>query len=172
MRISRHWAMPNKNTFKIKPVKELLSRYVNDGVGWADPFANSSNVAEFTNDINKEMPTSHHLDAHDFAKQIGNIKGILFDPPYSLEQLKRSYEDVGRIFTMRDGQICNRWTELKNELSQRLCCGGHVISFGWNTEGFGKKRGFEKIEILIIAHGSGHNDTLVTVERKFQYNVL
>jgi hypothetical protein len=30
----------------------------------------------------------------------------------------------------------------------------------------GKNRGFEIVEILIVAHGGHHNDTLVTVERK------
>ena len=32
--------------------------------------------------------------------------------------------------------------------------------------GIGKKYGFETIEVLDIAHGSMHNDTLVTVEIK------
>ena len=28
MIISRQWAMPNKNTFQIKPIKELIERYI------------------------------------------------------------------------------------------------------------------------------------------------
>jgi hypothetical protein len=43
---------------------------------------------------------------------------------------------------------------------------GKVISFGWNTNGVGKNNGFEKTRIVIIAHGSQHNDTLATVEVK------
>jgi len=34
----------------------------------------------------------------------------------------------------------------------------------------GKKMGFELIEILLVCHGSDHNDTIVTVERKVQSN--
>ena len=34
------------------------------------------------------------------------------------------------------------------------------------SNAFGKKRGFEIEEILIVAHGGNRNDTLVTVERK------
>ena len=41
-----------------------------------------------------------------------------------------------------------------------------MISFGWNSIGFGKNRGFEIIEILLVAHGGTKNDTIVTVERK------
>jgi hypothetical protein len=40
-------------------------------------------------------------------------------------------------------------------------------SCGWNSNGFGKGLGFEMIELLLIAHGSMHNDTIVTIERKF-----
>ena len=98
------------------------------------------------------------------------VMGILFDPPYSLEQSKRSYENIGRKFTMRDGQIGGRWSSLKNCLARKLQPTGIVICFGWNSEGFGIKRGFRLDEILLVAHGSGHNDTIVTVERKIQDN--
>lgn len=163
--------MPNSETFLMSPIRSLISKYVKDYSGWADPFSNRNSLAEWTNDINPDMPTKYHLDAHDFALQLPTINGILFDPPYSLEQMKRSYENVGRKFTMRDGQIGGRWSELKNTLSDKLITGGLAISFGWNTNGFGKTRGFEILEILIITHGGGHNDTLVTVERKFQSNI-
>ena len=43
---------------------------------------------------------------------------------------------------------------------------GIVMCFGWNSAGIGKVRNFEMIEILMVAHGGSHNDTLVTVERK------
>ena len=39
MKIERIWAMPNKNTFIVKPIKELLLEEVNKGI-WIDPFAN------------------------------------------------------------------------------------------------------------------------------------
>lgn len=38
MRIERVWAMPNKWTFTIKPIKQLLLEEVVDGM-WCDPFA-------------------------------------------------------------------------------------------------------------------------------------
>lgn len=43
---------------------------------------------------------------------------------------------------------------------------GLAISCGWNSGGFGKMLGFEIVEILLVAHGGNHNDTIVTVERK------
>ena len=161
--------MPNKWTFQIPPIAELLARYVGDGKGWIDLFAGESSPAEYTNDIDPGRKAKYHLEATDFARGLnGNVTGILFDPPYSLEQCKRVYENVGRKFTMRDGQICGRWTELKDILSRKLITGGYAISLGWNSEGFGIGRGFQLEEILLVAHGSGHNDTICTVERKVQ----
>ena len=160
--------MPSRWTFTILPIKELIAKYIGDGKSWADPFAGEHSPAEITNDINPKRKANFHLDAHEFTKQLNGTKlnGVLFDPPYSLRQCKEVYEDLGRKFSMRDGQICGRWKELKDELSGKIKDGGFVISFGWNSEGFGKKRGYKLIELLLVAHGSGHNDTIVTVEQK------
>ena len=46
--------------------------------------------------------------------------------------------------------------------------GGFCISFGWNSNGMGKNRGFEIVEILLVAHGGHHNDTIVTVEKRIK----
>ena len=43
-----------------------------------------------------------------------------------------------------------------------------MLSFGWNSGGIGKSLGFEIIEILLVAHGGAHNDTICTVERKLK----
>ena len=53
-----------------------------------------------------------------------------------------------------------------NEISRIVRPGGIVMCFGWNSSGIGKKRAFELIEILLVAHGGIHNDTIITVERK------
>jgi len=66
MRINRVWAMPNKWTFTIKPIAELLARYVGNGTGWVDPFAGENSPAEFTNDHNLDSPTIYHYDALNF----------------------------------------------------------------------------------------------------------
>lgn len=44
--------------------------------------------------------------------------------------------------------------------------GGIVLSFGWQSVGMGKGRGYETIEIALINHGGAHNDTVCMAERK------
>ena len=55
---------------------------------------------------------------------------------------------------------------LKKEIARITKPNGIVISFGWNTNGIGKTKGFEIIEIMTVAHGGQHNDTICTVEIK------
>ena len=42
IKIERIFAAPNKNTFGIKPIKELLTNEVDISKIWIDPFANKS----------------------------------------------------------------------------------------------------------------------------------
>ena len=64
------------------------------------------------------------------------------------------------------------WGNMKKEISRILCEGGIVITCGWNSGGIGKTHGMEIEEILLVAHGGWHNDTIITVERKKINNQL
>lgn len=162
----RAWAMPNKNTFDIKPIKILLSRETMSGL-WVDPFANSSKLATITNDLSEEFDTDYHLDALDFLKQFkdNEVDGVLYDPPYSLRQISECYKGVGIKVTSE--MMRSDWRSKQiDEIARIVKPGGKVISFGWNSSGVGKVRGFEIVEILLVAHGGSHNDTICTVEIK------
>ena len=175
MKIDRVWARPSAWTFTIKPIRELVYRYVGDGIGWVDPFAGKNSPAEITNDINPEMKAKFHLDATEFLKQLTGIySGILFDPPYSYRQISEHYKAVGRKVTAIDTSS-NFYNRAKNAIADKIKRDGHAVSFGWDSNGFGAKRGFQIIEVLLVAHGGHHHDTIVTVERKvenlFDYEV-
>ena len=165
MIINRVWAMPNKWTFQIKPIAELLARYVGDGKGWIDPFAGMTSPAEITNDLNPKAKAQYHLDALDFINQLeGEYNGLLFDPPYSLHQMKECYDSIGRKMTGREAS--EFYGDFRKAVKSKIKPGGIAISFGWNSIGMGKTHGFEIIEILLVCHGRAHNDTIVTVDRK------
>ena len=166
MKLSRHFARASHWTFTIKPIKALLGEYVGFGKGWIDPYAGKNSPAEITNDINQDMPSDYHMDAREFCKMLsGNYVGVLFDPPYSYRQVKEHYEAAGVKPDQYDTSY-NFYSRVMNAISPKIQPGGLAISFGWNSNGFGKKRGFEIIEIMLVAHGLHHNDTIVTVERK------
>ena len=98
MRIDRIWAMPSKNTFQIKPIKEMLTEEITEGL-WIDPFANTNKFAQITNDLNPEFDTTYHMDALDFLRLFDDksIDGVLYDPPFSPRQVSVCYNDFGYI---------------------------------------------------------------------------
>lgn len=166
LRIERAWAMPNKWTFAIRPIAQLLARYVGDGKGWIDPFAGEYSPAELTNDLNPKRHAGFHMLAEEFCAMLdGPLEGVLFDPPYSFRQVKECYEGIGFKVSQSDTQS-NFYARVMDAICGKIQLGGYAISFGWNNNGFGKKRGFEIREILLVAHGAHHNDTIVTVEVK------
>ncbi|KKL94921.1 hypothetical protein LCGC14_1859880 [marine sediment metagenome] len=167
MIISRVWSMPSKWTFTIKPIAELLSRYVGDGIGWVDPFAGENSPAEITNDLNPNRPTTHHLDALEFLLSLSGLyRGVLFDPPYSITQAKECYDGVGMQHLSVKPTSMQYWGNSKNEIARIIEHSGISICCGWTSQGMGKNRGFEMLEILLVPHGGSKNDTILTVERK------
>lgn len=163
------WAMPNKWTFAIKPIKELLEEEIVDGTNinkaWADPFAGmlGSNYSFYTNDIDKNMPAKEHRDALEFLSEFrdDSLSGVVYDPPYSITQA-RQYEK-------KEYASMKYWADCKNEIARIIKPGGKAICFGWNSMGLGKNRGFEMTKILLIPHGGSRNDTIATVEIKLKH---
>jgi hypothetical protein len=72
---------------------------------------------------------------------------------------------MGKTVNMQTTQS-SFWGNLKKEIARKMKKNGIVISFGWNSNGIGKTLNFEQLEILLVAHGGIHNDTICVVERK------
>jgi len=138
--IERVWAMPNKQTFQIKPIKQLIKEEI--GNDYLDPF-----------------PFNYSKDATVYLKESNPQEYGVFDPPYSPRQLKECYKGLGEYDTK--ASTWSKWKDLMAEKVTKKC-----ISFGWNTGGLGEKRGFKITRILLVAHGGMHNDTICTVEVK------
>lgn len=168
MEINRAWAMPNKNTFSIKPINELISRYISQTKATIDPFVGYSPFKNIcvTNDLDNNIKADYHMNALDFLQQItAPTDLVLFDPPYSPRQVSECYRKMEMTVNMQTTQS-SFWGNMKTEIARVVKPGGHVITCGWNSGGIGKTNGFEIVEILLVAHGGWHNDTIVTVERK------
>lgn len=177
VKVTRVWARPDHQTFKILPIANLLQRYVPEKYAYdlADPFCGDNSPAWWRNDHNPEKggPGAFHMEALDFAKylqqqysdKVRKLDGVLFDPPYSFRQISEHYRLLGQKASKTDTSMAF-YEKVKSELCELVERGGYAISCGWNTNGFGRARGFVIVEILIVAHGGSKNDTIVTVERK------
>lgn len=154
MEINRVWAMPNKRTFQIPAIRDLIAFY---------GFSPCIDVFPFgpRRDILADLA----------VVESNSQKTILFDPPYSPRQAKECYgvelDAVGwTSFIRQVKDECARVLRPPTENTPPFCSAGHIICCGWNSNGLGKSRGFELVEMLVVAHGGSHNDTIVTVERK------
>ena len=158
--------MPSRNTFSIKPVRELIDRYWMEGVS-IDPFANTARLASVTNDLDPAYDTDCHMDATDFLQTFadGSVDIVLYDPPFSSRQVSECYRRLGHTVNWETTQN-SYWRRHKEQISRIVRPGGLVFSFGWNSGGIGLKYGFEKIHIRLICHGGPHNDTIAVVERR------
>lgn len=167
MNFNRTWAMPNSKTFKIKPIKEFVEKYIEDATVIIDAFANDCKYGTITNDLNPEYDTDYHLDALDFFKKIESESAdvVLYDPPYSLRQVVECYKGFGKTVTQETTQSSWRARHL-DEIKRILKPNGIALCFGWNSNGVGKTRGFEMIDVLLVPHGGSKNDTICTAERK------
>lgn len=167
VKIRREWAMSNARTFSIKPIGELVKRYADAAKASIDPFASGNRYAHVTNDLDPEQKCDFSMDALDFLKSRADASAdlILFDPPYSPRQISEHYKRMGKSVNMETTQS-SFWSKLRIEVARVCQRGGVVISFGWNSVGIGKTRGFEQVEILLVCHGGAKNDTICTVEKK------
>jgi len=164
LRITRAWAMPDRYTFRIPQIGGIIGEYLKAGEVWADPFCGRYSPATLTNDADEDNPATYHLDGLDFLKSLADksVDGVLFDPPYSVEQALRKYIPSHNGTAGRSEYHCR----CMDEIGRIIKDGGCAICFNWNSNGIGMNRGFALIQILLIAHGACHNDTIVTVERK------
>lgn len=169
MIFNRVWEMPNSKTFDIKCINNLIQKYIKPEHYSIDPFANKNRIAKVTNDLDPDMGTDYCMDAKEFLKIFDNnsIDFVLYDPPYSPRQVSECYKKLGKTVNMQTTQS-SFWGNLKKEIARVVKPNGIVISFGWNSNGIGKTKGFEIIEILLVSHGGNHNDTICVVERKIK----
>jgi hypothetical protein len=177
---TREWCMPSPNTFSIGPIKKLLKRHISENAIVIDPFSRDSEWGTITNDLNPKTNSQYHMEAVSFLDMLieNNQKlvekgkepvladVVLLDPPYSPRQISECYEQIGKKASSKDTQNARLYSECADRLTKLLKEGGKAIRFGWNSGGFGKSRGYVLKEILMVAHGGAHNDTIVTVEIK------
>lgn len=87
MKITRTWAMPNSETFKIPPIGDFVRRYLEGSRVSVDPFARNNRWATFSNDLNPATEACAHMDAEDFLTELLKCDVmadlVIIDPPYS-----------------------------------------------------------------------------------------
>jgi hypothetical protein len=173
IQFSRQWAMPSADTFSIPPIGEFVKKYLRQSKVSIDPFARNKRWATYTNDLNPDTAAEYHKSAVVFLRwlRMTGVKAdlIIFDPPYTLHQTKQCYESSGLKFLLNDAQQAGVWSREKELCYDLLAVNGIFLHFGYHSNGMGKGRDMQIEEMLIVAHGRNHNDTLCMAERKIAH---
>lgn len=177
VRFSTAWAMPSRWTFTMPPVAAFLERHISPQrireLRWrsdnrhdtaiVDPFCGQSIIATHRNDL-----ALGGVDAEEFVRGLiaegVRAQVVIFDPPYSPRQISECYESIGRKATTEDTQNGALYRRARAALTEILVEDGVALSFGWQSAGFG--RAWPTDEILLVQHGSAHNDTICVAQRK------
>lgn len=170
VKFSRYFAMPSPDTFQMGPVGSFVLKYLAESKCSVDPFARNNKLATFTNDLNPNTSAKCHMDAEAFCHKLWSdgVEADLgfFDPPYSPRQVSEHYRAAGVQPGRDDTQNGRLYRRVRDALDKIIQPNGIVLSFGWNSTGMGKARGYTIIEISLISHGAAHNDTICLAERK------
>jgi len=162
--------MPNLNTFDIHPIAGFVRRYLLLAHVSVDPFSRNKRWATYTNDLNPQTAAESHVDAEEFLASLVereiSADLVILDPPYSPRQVKECYDSIGLPMQQTDVLLGFTRKRLRSRINQLVPFGGIVLNFGWNTVGMG--RGWEIEEIMIVCHGSDHNDTICMAERRIE----
>lgn len=168
----------SKWTFDIKPIKEFLleeffkkintnpeveKTVLNIFAGKNSINQNWSNVWIINNDISDEFESDTKIEAIEFLKGFKNesIEMIIFDPPFNLDMHKKLYLGIDQYSNY------GKWIwDIKKEIARVLIIGGVCFSCGYETNGIGAIKGFEKDKLLVVAHGGLLRDTFCYTEIK------
>jgi hypothetical protein len=176
MKMRRAWAMPSRDTFSVGPIADFVRPYLAASGSSVDPFARNTRLATYRNDLNPNTEAEYHMDAITFLEHLA-ATGVrcdlaLIDPPYSPRQITECYAEAGLKAGMQDTQNAALYARTRAALLPVLTDDAIVLSFGWNSSGMGLKQGFSISEILLVCHGSAHNDTICVAERRVQSSLL
>lgn len=167
MKISYAFGMASRDTFRVPPIRDFVERSLAalpEGAVIVDPFARNSHYGTVTNDLNPDTEAMYHVDAIDFLRSFrdGSADCVIYDPPYSPRQVAECYRGFGYEVTGETTRSSWKYRHM-DEIARIVRPGGMVLSFGWNSNFVGKKRGFEKEEILPVSHGGGSAHDTVCV---------
>lgn len=129
----REWAMPNADTFSVRPIGDFVRKYLRDSKVSVDPFARNKRWATHTNDLNPETSAEHHMDAEEFLKLMKSngvtADLVLFDPPYSPRQISECYKQVGREVGMKETQSALLYQRVRDAVVPIIAPEGVVLLF-------------------------------------------
>jgi hypothetical protein len=111
------------------------------------------------NDIDEDRDVDTHFDVREIDEHFDHdhFDTVVYDPPYTAEMADRHY----------DGNHVGRKWEARGAIANVTAPGGHVLTFGYNSDGFDGWNGWERLATYYFRtpNWSGY-DIALSVDRK------
>ena len=171
VKMGQAFARPNSQTFTIPPILEFIHRHIDtETMAIVDPYARNSGLSgtALTNDLDPSTSARWHLRSDKFLEMVAGsnilVDAVVYDPPYSPRQISECYKRSNIKCTQSDTQNSSLHARCRRHIHRILKPGGVVLSFGWNSTGMGRQ--YTTKEILMVAHGGSHNDTICVAQTR------
>lgn len=148
-------------TFEVPQIRELVEWWLRGEVlnACAGKTKLDHDGAVVRNDIDESRDVDTHYDVRDLDEHfdLDRFDTVVFDPPYTKEMAERHY----------DGNHIGRTWEPRGAIANVTAPGGHVLTFGYNSDGLEGWDGWERVATYYIRtpNWSG-NDIALSVDRK------
>lgn len=158
-------APPDKWTFSPDSVRKYVEGHLQGRV--LNLFAGETKLRHDKEvvrvDIDDARDADYHFDAMNVDEHFeDNAFGtVILDPPYNVRKSREKYNQELKL----------KFTIIRDKVTPLVKPGGKVLSFGYDSTGMSKSRGFEKEEIALLNHKGTHDDTICVVERMGNANL-
>jgi len=126
-------------TFEVPQIKEIVEQWLHGEVlnACAGKTKLDHDGAIHRNDIDPDRDADTHYDVREIDEHLKHERfdTVVFDPPYTKEMAERHY----------NGNHIGRKWEPRGSIANVTAPGGHVLTFGYNSDGFDGWTGWERI---------------------------
>ncbi|MFA1612088.1 hypothetical protein [Halobellus rubicundus] len=148
-------------TFEVPQIRELVERWLAGEVlnACAGKTKLDHDGPVLRNDIDRDRDVDTHHDVRELDEHFdhGRFDTVVYDPPYTKEMAERHY----------DGNHVGHPWEPRGAIANVTAPGGHVLTFGYNSDGLDGWEGWERVATYYFRtpNWSG-NDIALSVDRK------
>lgn len=129
----------SKWTFEVPQIRAIVEKWLAGRVlnACAGKTALKHDGPIHRNDIDEDRDADTHYDVREIDDNLSRnqFDTVVFDPPFSREMAKRHY----------DGNHVGKPWEPRGALANVCAPGGHVLSFGYNSDGLEGWDGWERV---------------------------
>lgn len=159
--ISHFFVESKKYTFEIKVIREYLQSLNLEEKNVLNLFSGNSKIGNVRVDLDNKNATLN-LDVLFYLQNYDEkFDFIILDPPFSKEKFKLYDKNFNENYAL--------WfTKIKRLAAKKLKLNGHILIFGYSSQGMPANWGFENLTLNIFCNGAERPSYFSTLSKKIE----